>query len=371
MKTILHACVCTKVFVLALTILPSCTVDHDSAFDQKGLLTAKADELKQTQIAATLNTPIKAGQNVLWCGTFQLAWNEVSSLLGEDQHFLNEPPLVVDLNRKAFTRADLDDASYIAMAGFVRDGIYEKIPKALQGKFHGLARPHYLPKPDAADSPNDIIAYSYLFKNLQFAKPFERIDGGLNFQGTQVECFGVNSHKPGHAAIRRQVSILDYVSPDDFVVELATKSDGDRVILAKVKPQETLEKTVQAVGSRVSSARPQQMGNDDVLKVPKLNFDLTRKYQELIGLILAVKNPRAYDLRITEAMQNIRFQMNEKGVVLRSEALIQYKSGSVSVDSRRMILDQPYLIMLQMKGDKTPYFVLWVDNPELLIKVMK
>ena len=34
-----------------------------------------------------------------------------------------------------------------------------------------------------------------------------------------------------------------------------------------------------------------------------------------------------------------------------------------------MIFDKPFLIMLQRSDAKMPYFALWVDNAELLVRV--
>jgi hypothetical protein len=284
--------------------------------------------------------------------------------------------MVPDLNRKTFTRADLDDDSYVALAGFVRDGVYERIPRALEDKFHGLARPQDLPPRAAAWRPQDIVAYSYLFKDLAFAQPFERFDEGMDFAGTRVECFGVGPYKPSQAPMLQQVSILDYAGPDDFIIELKSKSPGDRLILAKLSPAATLEKTIESIRLREAKPRSRreelllQMSPGDILKVPKFNFDLTRSYGELLGHHLLVKNPSiAKDLEITSARQDIRFQLDEKGVLLRSESHIGYSQPSLAPRPRHvMIFDRPFLVMLMRVDRQTPYFALWVDNAELLMK---
>ncbi len=35
-------------------------------------------DLKQTQIVATLDTPMEKGKNVIWCASFQAAWKAVA-----------------------------------------------------------------------------------------------------------------------------------------------------------------------------------------------------------------------------------------------------------------------------------------------------
>jgi len=119
---------------------PSQLASHDSFFNTKGLLVAKDDNLRATVISPHLAAAIKPNTNVLWCGTFQLVWNELCDLVGENLHFADEPGMVAELNRKEFSAAGLDDESYLALAGFVRDGIFDKIDRSLKDKFKGRAR---------------------------------------------------------------------------------------------------------------------------------------------------------------------------------------------------------------------------------------
>ena len=215
------------------------------------------------------------------------------------------------------------------------------------------------------------MCYSYLFKNLEFAVPFERLDQPISFGGTDLPCFGIGSeNKAKHATMCPQVVVLDYRDRDDFVIELRTKAQGDRFILAKTSAKETLQRTITAVGDRVAKSQPVNASPGDVLKVPKFNFDVTRRYSELERLRLLSKNPAvADDLEILSAMQNTRFQLDEKGVRLRSESHLtfgctaEYQPPPTHV----MVFDKPFLIMLKRADAKLPYFALWVDNAEVLV----
>ena len=84
------------------------------------------------------------------------------------------------------------------------------------------------------NAPADIVAYAYMFKTLEFPVPFERIEQPVQFASNAVSCFGIDEvSKPGQAGMYPQVLILDYESPADFVIELRTKSESDRVILSE------------------------------------------------------------------------------------------------------------------------------------------
>lgn len=327
-------------------------------------LRAKAKDLERTVVTAHLKEPIKAGRNVLWCNTFQLAWNELCEFFGEDVRLEDEPPMVPILNEKLSTKADVDAASYVALAEIVKDGIIGRIEKALEGKFKGLASPELVPDPTELD-PTDIVAYAYLFKNLVFATPFES-PHSIWFRGKRVEAFGIEKHGRKTARTGRQVLIHDYVSRDDFVIELDTKASGDRLILAKVEPAGTLLQTVRAVQGRLDRARPERMVRRDILKIPKLNFDITRRYGELIPKNLV--NPKGEGYFIKKALQDIRFRLDEKGAFLKSEAMILVKALEHGPGPRHvMIFDEPFLILILRRGRDVPYFALWVDNPELLV----
>jgi hypothetical protein len=365
---------------LAMVIgIGSCLGSHDDVFSKDKLLTANAEDLKNTVITPHLEASIKPGQNLLWCGTFQLVWNEICGLIDQDIHFTEDPPEVAPLNKKEFTAKDLDDGSYVALAGFVKDGIHAKIREALKKKFNGQASPHLLPNPDKSPRPQDIVAYAYLFKHLEFKVPMERLEEPLSFGNTRVSAFGLGPYKPAQQAIYPEISVVSYSGPDDFIVELKSKAAGDQIILTKTKPGDTLLKTVTVVLDKVKTAKPDMAQPGDILAVPRFNFDLTRRFGEVMGRKLIV-NPFPpvassglhkildQDLQITEALQNIRFEMDEKGVRLRSESHISLSCAEEAMPrGRHMIFDKPFLVMLKRTDAATPYFALWVEDAELLV----
>ena len=61
---------------------------HDDAFSKEGLFKADVSKLKDTQLVAHPDVPARPqDENVLWCGTLQLAWNKAIDLVGEKLHF--------------------------------------------------------------------------------------------------------------------------------------------------------------------------------------------------------------------------------------------------------------------------------------------
>lgn len=343
------------------------TSSHDASFTKEGLFKADVADLIDTQLVASPDVPLAANKNVLWCGTLQLAWNEATALVGEKMRFDRPSPEAELLNRGKFTRHDLDSSSYVVIADFERNHVEAEIRAALERTFHGAASPELIPDVPANPGPDDFVAYSYLYKNLAFARPFN--DGSLLFGDTPVQDFGFDQDAEDRPL--EQVEIYDYKSDDDFIVELKTKSPQDELILAKIPPGATLEATIQTVLGRMAKP-PEDAGVADSLAVPKLNFDLRRDFEKLEGLILT-PSPTAKikdKLVVAKVKQLVRFQLNEKGAILKSEAVIAMRALAMRAHYH-LFFDKPFLILLKQAKSKQPYFALWVGNASLLVPEKK
>jgi hypothetical protein len=364
--------------VLLVVLLLFLVVDADGnwgpnnwhqMFRREKFLETDASSLKHTIVSPYLESDIVKGTNLLWCGTFQLAWNEACRVTGGDLQFERDHRMISALNKHSFTREFLDESSYVVMSGFVKDNIQDKIRKAVNEKFHGTFKPQYIPDKAFTSRPQDFVAYACLYKNLSFPMPFERIDETLAFGGIQIPAFGMGHYKASLEKMYPQVLILDYQSEEDFVIELKTTSVGDRLILAKLQPKTNLGDTVMAVETRIRQSQGEMASTNDLLLVPRMKLDLTREYSEIEKLRLVPKGPNvAKDLMLISAVQNTAFEMSGKGVELKSEAHMAFACAKQQepVPKHRMIFDKPFLILMQRSDAKIPYFAFWIDNPEVL-----
>ena len=333
------------------------------------VLKAKATELQRTYITPHLEHKIKKGKNVLWCTTFQIAWNELCKLNGEPIQMANAPEMVSILNKQSVTRTDLDEASYIAMAGIMGDGIITRIEKALEEKFHGQSSPNVVLPILKQTLTGFWITYCYLFKHLPFRYDFDRLPQGLNFSRDKVQCFGFDRKWVQHTSgLVGQVRVRDYRNPDDFIIELITQSKTDRLILAKIHPETTLSQTIMTVQKRLTRGKRASIVPQSSLMVPVLNFDLLRSFTELYGKPIRSNNPNIAGTPFVVALQQIRFRFDEKGAVLKSEAGGAGGGGSPKKPRPlNLIFNKPFLIMIKKTDAEMPYFALWVDNTELLV----
>jgi hypothetical protein len=312
-----------------------------------------AGELRGTVVTPHLEYPITGEKNVLWCATFQIAWNELCDLLGGPVQSRRTSEMVDILNKKGVTRTDLDETSYVAMAGYPTGGpddILNRITASMKEKFGPAVRPDLLPKRRSLGR-GDWVAYAFLLKELPFEWAFERLrNWNLMFADHRVEGFGIHqfyTRQENEVKAAGQVLVYDYRNPDDFIIEIKTRSQADRLILAKVQSSATLFETVRAVQQRLATTAPQEMKEMSDLVIPVLDFDVVRRYQELS--------------RPGIAIQQIRFKLDETGALLKSEA--RMAKGSFD----EMIFNGPFLVMIQRTGAQVPYFVLWVANAELLV----
>ncbi len=337
--------------------------------------------MSEIGVMSHLDAEIKPEETLVYCATFQLAWNQLcDEVIGQPSLCLKgDPPIAQALNQRLIGADDLDEQSYVAMAGFARDGIVERIRQALREKFDRE------PMIDLEDS-GDILAYAYLEKALQFGIAFPEFDGPLRFNdGTLVESFGIYAEDPAC----EQVTVLDYRHQDDFIIRLDTMSPRDELLLAKVPPSSTLRKTIDGVLVRATSEarqtairelreagrdsnllNPELQAASETLQIPKIRIDVEHSYEELIGR--TVCNPGWEGYYVSKALQAIKFDLDEKGTILRSDAVIEmtvtFSPYMIVEERRQFIFDGPFLVCLKEREARYPYLALWVGSSEVLVR---
>lgn len=89
----------------------------------------------------------------------------------------------------------------------------------------------------------------------------------------------------------------------------------------------------------------------DALAVPNMNYKIQHHFKEL------------ETNELLKALQTIEFRLDRSGAVVASEADFYALSAG-----RRFTFTRPFLIALRKRGSTEPYFVMWVDNAQLLCK---
>ena len=96
---------------------------------------AKKKYSEDIQTVATLEDEITT--NSVWCGTFQLVWNDmIDNVVKQDVVFTPQEKIVENLNKQTFKEDQLSEKDYYKVYDLLTLDLKEKIEKALKEKFN-------------------------------------------------------------------------------------------------------------------------------------------------------------------------------------------------------------------------------------------
>ena len=102
-----------------------------------------------------------------------------------------------------------------------------------------------------------------------------------------------------------------------------------------------------------------KFGEEDELKIPNLNFFEEKIFEEICGHRIKGTN-----LVIDQAMETIRFNMDNTGVELKSEAAMTAKMTALlpPEEKRFFFFDDTFVVFLKEREKSKPYFALRVHD---------
>ena len=329
--------------------------------------------LKATDVVATLDTPIRAGKNAVWCASFLSAWKTLEADLAKGPISLQGSPLLAaSLNAAADPRAQIPPESLYVAAGWNQKGIIGQISDDLKRRFPAKATPTF-----PGILPDSFVAYAYLEVSLKFSIPYFQNRKPMVFSDrggkkTELTSFGVRQEDDyAYFKLRGQPRILFRTVDDDKfqltegILDLDCTSQPNQIVLALTEPRASLAATLTAVEEQVASAKPVadsgNLGPNDVLLVPDIVWRISHRFAELEGREFT--NTALKGQRMDVAQQDIQFCLNRGGAELKSEA-----KGFMCPIPIYYVFDRPFLLYMKKRGSDQPYFVMWVDNVELLGK---
>ena len=319
-------------------------------------------------VTTTLTLEDEIQDDTIWCGTFQLIWNDLKNDLAKQDIVFNPQLKVVEnLNKETFTTKELSEESYYKKIGTPSLKLKEEIEKAIKDKFNETS--------DILDDfdwenrdPLDFFLYVMLKKDFQFEKAFEELENGKFGNYDDVKYFGIKSDESGE--LRQQVDVLYYKSKDDFAVKLRTKQE-DEVILCKNPEGKTfgeiynniLDKTEVKVYNMPNNQDNYEaikvygeLKEGELLKVPNIKLKEKNEITEIEDKKFLFSNGEVYS--IEKALQTIEFELDRTGGKIKSEAGMMVKNESVAImdEIREFSIDDTFAIFLIEKGKDKPYF---------------
>ncbi len=232
--------------------------------------------------------------DTIWCGTFQLAWNELIEKLGKNVEFENyNSELANKLNEKKFTKDMLSEDSYYIKVSNTSPNLKQEIIRDIKNKF-GNKKSQFLDNIDF-ENPNGIIIYTALSKKFEFLEEFDDLESMLyGNSGKKVRHFGITSESD--KKLYKNVEIMFYEWKDkqlECAVKLKTKED-EEIILAKINNKENFDEIYNYILELENNYEDsKELREEDLLWIPYINLNFSINYDELCGK--EIKNTRKMD----------------------------------------------------------------------------
>ena len=122
-------------------------------------------QIKETEGINTIATlEDEVTQNTIWCGTFQLIWNDLKNDLAKQDILFNpQIEMVENLNKGTFSTRDLSERYYYKKLGKPTVNLKQEIENAIKDKFNETS--NILEDFDWNNNENDSYFLYSLFKN--------------------------------------------------------------------------------------------------------------------------------------------------------------------------------------------------------------
>lgn len=299
-------------------------------------------------------------QNNLWCVTFQLVWNDFLDKINDGNPVILEPEtpeIAQELNKREFSSDILSEESYYVKSGKISKSLKKEIEKNLKKKFK--EKSDILSMIDW-NAKNSYLFYSILKKDFNYKTPFDKLNNTtFNNSDENVKYFGKN--EKSNNSLNKNVSVLLFNGTEEYAIKLQTKEKED-VILYRTEKKDSLQ---DAYYNLINNTNEEKFTNNDYIKIPYINVNKTVSYDELCGKKIKDKN-----YMITQALQTIKFDLDDKGGRLKSEAAMTIMKTSLlpPVDKRYFSFDKPFYLFLKEENRNKPYFAMYIENTDYLVK---
>ncbi len=319
---------------------------------------------KYIKTTSTESKVAKIHQLDVWCVTLQLAWNELSEkfVKGPVNFVGGNPPLADELNKKLFTSDILSEKSYYTTWGKISADLKKQIEENIKKKFNETSDILNFIDWNAQDS---YLFYSMLVKKFTFNKPFDILPSHkFNNNGENVKYFGINEQS--EPALKDNVTVLFYNSPDEYAIKLNTNENEDVILYRFDHKRGTILNSLDKFDYVIKNSSLEVFKSKDSLLIPEINVDKIISYDELCN-----KQIEGTNYVISQALQTIKFKLDNKGGSLKSEAVIGLMKTSLDIEEeqgRNFNFDKPFLLFLVENGKDKPYFSMWVKDTEFLVK---
>ena len=315
--------------------------------------------------------------NSMWCGTFQLVWNDmVNEVVKQDVVFEPQLKIVENLNKQTFTNKELSPNNYYSKFWLLTLDLKEEIENWIKEKFNETsdilgqwADWSKVPQSDDYYEWKDekkYWFYAMLKKIFKFENIFDQLDNWkFADKYDNIKYFWIKEDSDEN--LYDQVYVYYYNSDEDFTVALKTK-EWDDVILARwIQWDSFMNIYDNILKSEDKYEWKHYFTSNDYLKVPELKFKTLNEFEELENKEFFLADSR-WKWKIEKALQTIELKLDKEWGEIKSEAWIKvWARGSVEslhkvIEHRYFYFNQPYVIFLKEEGKNLPYFAAQISD---------
>lgn len=341
------------ILVVAIILIAYYSIKKENNIkSEKNTEENNSDKTSEIIMTPTLEDEIK--NNTIWCGTFQLIWNDLKNdIAKKDIVFSPQLKVAENLNKETFKAKDISDKYYYKKYGNPTIQLKQEIEKAIKEKFNETS--------DILDSfewdgksKEDYFLYVMLKKEFQFEKTFDEFENGKFAEYDNVKYFGIK--KLSSKEQRDQVTVLYYDSSDNFAIKLKTKQE-DEVILCKNPEGKTFNEIYNNIEKKEKSFKGNKNIEDkEIVKIPNIKIDEKSGFSEIENKPFFLQNGNSY--LIEKTMQTIKFELDKTGGKIKSEAGMMVDKASIGLpdELREFAIDDTFAIFLKENGKDKPYF---------------
>ncbi len=304
--------------------------------------------------------------NSMWIGTFNLAWNELMDnyINGKIEFDTGNSIMADELNKQLFTANNLSESDYYIKVGQTLPDLKETIKVDIKNKFE-IENSEFLDNINFENASNkSFTIYALLFKQFDFKVPFDRVnDDKFGDNEELVKYFGINN--ASDKELTENAEVIFYDSKDEFAIRLLT-NQNDEILLYRTDQNKSFNQYYESLKQKEEGyTGAKKLDDKDEVKIPYIDIDTIINYDELCGKFIKGTD----SMYIQNALQNVKFSLNEKGGHLLSEAGIKGEYNSALMGNERTFyFDNNFVLFLKEKNKDKPYMALKVDNINILQK---
>ncbi len=309
---------------------------------------------EEANISLALSLEDKITDNTVWCGTFNLIWNDLKNdIAKQDIVFENQTEVIDNLNKGTFDISNLADSSYYKVYGHPTLKLKEEIEKAIKEKFDETS--NILDDFDFVHvSDEDYFLYCMLKKKFEFENKFTKLNNGRFGSYENVKYFGTDNDTD--YIVKNQIKVLYYNSENEFAIKLYTKTNDEVIIEKGGKDNSFYDTYMSIIDKEKSYSGNKHLSESENFKMPEISFKLKNNITEVENKNFSFADGSIYN--ISKAMQTVEFELDENGGKIKSEAgmMVQKTTAIMETKIRSFNVDNTFTIFLIEKDSNLPYF---------------